>query len=206
MPKSVNDKLAIFGCGGHARSLADVALANGVEELIFIDANAKPDEKQFGFNVVTELLNNDAMGFIVALGDNQQRAVQFNLLKADNKTVDPLIANDAYIGKNATIAAGVFVGHGAHIGPNTIIGDNTIINTRCLIEHDCVIGKHSHISVNTTIAGKCRVGDFVMIGAGATVIDGVSICSYVIVGSGAVVVDDIVEPGTYVGVPARKIK
>ncbi len=76
----------------------------------------------------------------------------------------------------------------------------------CVIEHDCLIGKHSHISVNAVIAGKSQIGDFVMIGANATVIDGIKICSHVTVGAGAVVVEDITEPGTYVGVPAKNLK
>jgi len=195
--------LIIYGCGSHARSLADVALSNGIEHLIFVDDHARPDEKIFGFDVVKNVSLEPLIDCIIAMGDNQQRATFFELLQ---KNAVPLISNRAYIGKNVQIDKGVFVGHGAHIGPYTKIGANTIINTHSIIEHDCVIGKHSHISVNSVVAGKCEIGDFVMIGAGATVIDGVKISSHVIVGSGAVVVKDITEPGTYVGVPAKKVK
>ncbi len=195
--------LIIYGCGGHARSLADVALANGIEHLIFVDDQARPGEKCFGFDVIKNISLEPAAICIVAVGDNQKRAALFELLQ---KNIVALISDRAYVGKNAEIDKGVLVGHGAHVGPNTKIGVNTIVNTHCVIEHDCVIGKHSHISVNSVVAGKCEIGDFVMIGAGATVIDGVKISSHVIVGSGAVVVKDITEPGTYVGVPAKKVK
>jgi sugar O-acyltransferase (sialic acid O-acetyltransferase NeuD family) len=195
--------LVIYGCGGHARSLADVALANGIEHLIFVDDHAQPDEKQFGFDVVKTISLEKNMDCILALGDNEQRAALFESLQNDN--IITLISNHAHIGKNAQIAKGVFIANGAHIGPNTTIDVNTIINTHCVLEHDCVIGKHSHISVNAAVAGKCAIGDFVMIGIGASVIDGIKICSHVIVGAGAAVVDDITEPGTYVGLPARKI-
>jgi len=195
--------LVIYGCGGHARSLADVALGNGVEHLIFVDENAQPNEKQFGFDVVKTTSLEENMDCIPAAGDNEQRAGLFELLQ--NNNIITLISDNAYIGRNTRIAKGAFIANGAHIGPNTTIGVNTIINTHCVIEHDCVIGNHSHISVNAVVAGKSEVGDFVMIGTNASVIDNIKICSHVIIGAGAVVVQDITEPGTYVGMPARKI-
>ena len=45
-----------------------------------------------------------------------------------------------------------------------------------------------------------------MIGAGATVIEGLKITAGCMVGAGATVVDDLMEPGVYVGCPARRIK
>ncbi|HSW69971.1 MAG TPA: NeuD/PglB/VioB family sugar acetyltransferase [Gammaproteobacteria bacterium] len=194
--------LVIYGCGGHARSVADIALANGIEHLIFVDDHARPGEKMFDFDVVKNISPGPDIPCIIALGDGEQRAALFKTLE---KKVVSLISNHSHIGKNAQIGQGVFVGNGAHIGPNAKIGVNTIINTHCVVEHDCVIGRHSHISVNSIVAGKCEIGDFVMIGAGATVIDGIKICSNVMVGGGAAVVCDITEPGTYVGVPAKKL-
>ena len=44
------------------------------------------------------------------------------------------------------------------------------------------------------------------IGIGATVINCVEICEDAYIGAGAVVIDDIKENGTYVGVPAKKIR
>lgn len=204
MSKSTMEKLIIYGCGGHARSLADIALSNGVKELVFIDNNAKEGETLFGHPVVIGHDHNNGEPCLVAIGDNHIRASLFNELKELNKNLIPLIAQNAHIGVNTDIQTGVFIGGGAHIGPQTIIGENTIINTHCVIEHDCRIGKHAHISVNANIAGKCVIGDFVMVGTGATVIDNIQICDEVIIGAGAVVIDDITEPGIYVGVPARK--
>jgi len=51
-----------------------------------------------------------------------------------------------------------------------------------------------------------KVGKYTMIGAGATVSNNVSICADCMIGAGAVVVKDIVDSGTYVGVPARKLE
>jgi len=197
--------LVIYGCGGHARSVADVALSSGVEHLVFIDERAQENEKIFDFDVLTNFKDQYNKLCIVAVGDNRERALIFNKLIIGDSPVISIISNTAYLGKNAEYDLGVFVGHAAHIGPYAKIGDATLINTHCIIEHECIVGKYCHISVNAVLAGRTKIGDFVTIGAGATVIDGLNICSNVVIGAGAVVVEDICEPGVYVGVPARKV-
>jgi len=49
------------------------------------------------------------------------------------------------------------------------------------------------------------IGDRVFIGVGATVVDGITICADVTIGAGGVVIGDIIDPGTYVGVPVRRV-
>ena len=41
----------ILGCGGHARSVADIALHNGFTDLIFVDDKANKEEFIFDFPV-----------------------------------------------------------------------------------------------------------------------------------------------------------
>lgn len=69
-----------------------------------------------------------------------------------------------------------------------------------------IIGNHTHIAPHATICGRTRIGNGVFCGAGSTVIDNICICDNVIIGAGAAVVSDIAETGTYVGVPARKVR
>ena len=56
------------------------------------------------------------------------------------------------------------------------------------------------------LAGKVKIGRGAWIGIGATIINCVEICEDAYIGAGAVVIDDINENGTYVGVPAKKIR
>ena len=62
------------------------------------------------------------------------------------------------------------------------------------------------MSVGTHLAGTVHVQKHTLIGACAIVSNNISICGECTIGAGAVVVKDIDEKGTYVGVPARKMK
>lgn len=81
-----------------------------------------------------------------------------------------------------------------------------IINTGATVDHDDVICDYAHISVGAHIAGTVTIEKSTWIGAGAVVSNNLHICGRVMVGAGAAVVKNIEEQGTYVGVPARKIR
>lgn len=55
------------------------------------------------------------------------------------------------------------------------------------------------------LAGAVKVGRGSWLGIGSIVSNNVNIISDSKIGAGAVVVRDITEPGTYVGVPVRRI-
>ncbi len=200
--------LIILGFGGHARSVADVALDRGIADLMFVDVTARPGENFLGFPVVIDMPHQLAGGWEVfpAAGENAARQRQTEHAAAKSLPMSCLVSRHAYVGKGATIQDATFIAHHAHLGPMATVGRGTIINTGAVVDHDCHVGDFTHISVNTTIAGRCKIGDQVFVGAGATVIDGVRIGDRVTIGAGSTVVDDITEPGIYVGSPARPIR
>ena len=201
------DGLVVYGFGGHARSVADIALASGIRKLIFIDEAARPDETLFGFPALTtfdEPLPGGWQAF-PASGDNRTRHDQVTRILGRSWPLATLISPTATIGREARISAGCFIGHHAHVGPLTSVGTACIVNTGAVIDHECQIGDYTHVSVNSSVAGRCRIGNFVFFGTGAVMIDTVSIADSITVGAGTVVVQPLVEPGTYVGVPARKL-
>jgi UDP-N-acetylbacillosamine N-acetyltransferase len=198
--------LALLGCGGHARSVADVALAAGFETLLFVDENAKPGESILGFPVQCFMpAQSDGWEYLPCAGDNRRRLAQIRQLAAANLPVATVISPCATIGAGATVASGCFVGHHAHLGPLANIGAGCIVNTAAIVEHECVIGECSHIAVRACVAGRSRLGDCVFLGAGAVVIDSISVASNVTIGAGGVVVAAIESSGVYVGVPVRRI-
>lgn len=194
-----------YGCGGHCRSVVDVLLSNDPDaELVFIDGKAEPGEKLFGFPVIKNAGPENADGIFLTIGSNKARHDKFEII--DKNNLITIISKFSYVSRSAEIGKGCFVGNFAHIGPQVSIGANTIINTGSVVEHEVKIGSHCHIGPNSVISGRTVIGDMVFIGVGATVIDKIHICSDVMVGGGAAVVKDISEPGTYAGVPARKIR
>lgn len=198
--------LFILGFGGHARSVGDVALAAGFDDLTFVDDQAREGEEFADFPVITVLPDEiTAAGWFVfpGSGDNAQRRTQCEAARLPLAT---LVAPTASLGTQCQIGQGSFVGHQAHLGPLARIGRGVIVNSGAIIDHECVVGDFSHISVNASVAGRCRIGAQVMIGTGATIIDRISICSNVTVGAGATVVRDIEVPGVYVGTPARLLQ
>ena len=200
--KGINRKLIIIGASGHGKVVADIALLNGYNDIVFCDDNTSFTECM-GFPIVGR--TEDAIDMdgdkIVAIGNPQVRERLQDKINAVT-----LIHPDATIGINVALGAGCVVMAGGIINPNTTIGKGVIINTSASVDHDCVIGDYAHIAVGAHVCGSVRVGKRTWIGAGATVRNNTNICDDCIIGVGAAVVDDIDNPGTYVGVPAKKIK
>jgi hypothetical protein len=68
-----NNSIIIFGCGGHARSVADIILYNKPNaQLTFVDENAKMNENIWGFNVIHNYIG-EKNPFFIAIGDNYKR-------------------------------------------------------------------------------------------------------------------------------------
>lgn len=197
--------LFILGFGGHARSVADVAVAIGWNRVIFVDNNAGEDEYFSSFLAIPTLPypHDPEWQFFPAAGDNLRRRSQMEDIPGRLTT---LISPSAQLGLEAKLKEGTLVAHGAHVGPDAKIGRGVILNTHSIIEHEAQVGDFTHISVNAVVAGRSKIGSNVFLGAGAVVIDSVTVCSDVVIGAGAIVTDSIDEPGVYVGAPARRVK
>lgn len=194
------NRLIIIGASGHGKVVADIALLNGYEDIVFLDDD-ESIKRCAGFPVIGKtsgayILDGDK---IVAIGN----AIIRQRMMADIKTVT-LIHPNAVIGRNVEIGEGTVVMAGAIINPETKIGKGCIINTASSVDHDCEIGDYVHVAVGAHVCGTVLVGNRAWIGAGTTVSNNVSIAGDVVIGAGAVVVKDITEAGTYMGVPARK--
>ena len=80
-----------------------------------------------------------------------------------------------------------------------------IVNLNCTIGHDTVLEPFCTVHPGTNLSGKVHVGACTDIGTGTKVIQGLTVCQSCTLGAGSVVVRDITEPGTYVGVPAKRV-
>lgn len=200
-------KLIILGFGGHARSVADVALASGYESLVFVDEQARDEEMFLGFPVLKFFQPADPMDWcaFAASGNGLIRKLQTEAIKRHHWHAVSLIAPSATLGAGSLVNVCVFIGHHAHVGPMAKIGVGSIVNSGAIVEHECEVGEWSHVSINAAMAGRSRMGDFSMLGAGATIIDGVKVTNHVTIGAGGLVHKSIYDPGVYVGVPAKRV-
>lgn len=205
-----NKKLVIIGVNGHGKVVADIALAIGCyEEIVFL-CNFDQKKECMGFPIVGR--KEDALRFvneadyIVAIGDGEMRKQITIELENAGAIMATLIHPSAIIGSRVEIGAGTVVMPGAVINAESKIGKGCIINTSASIDHNCQLGDFVHVAVGAHLCGMVTVGHHTWIGAGAIIKNGTHICSDCLIGLGAGVVKNIKEPGTYIGVPARRME
>ena len=198
-------KLAIIGASGHGKVVADIARKNGYKEIVFLDDDESIHECG-GYPVIgksSEAGTIDA-DIIVGIGNaGIRKRIQESV--PEEKLVT-LIHPDAVIAEDVAIGAGTVVMAGAVINSGARIGKGCIINTCSSVDHDCKVGDYVHISEGSHLCGTVSVGSGTWIGAGATVSNNISICPDCMIGAGAVIVKNIDSAGTYMGVPARRIR
>lgn len=132
------------------------------------------------------------------------------------KVVNPVNIYGCKIGDNC------FIGPFVEIQKNTVIGNDTKIQSHTFIcelvniGNNCFIG-HGVMFINDLFSNggpaggdqskwkSTIIGNHVSIGSNATILP-VNICDNVVIGAGAVVTKDIINPGTYIGNPAKKLK
>ena len=213
MEKNLNNtkkRLLIIGASGHGKVVADVALKmNKWEYIAFLDQDENI-KSSLDIDVIDR--SENAFKYIkdydifVAIGNNVTREKVLEELASLGASVPVLIHSSAVLGKLVEVGIGTVIMAGAVINCCTKIGRGCIINTGATIDHDNKIGDYVHISPGANLAGTVSVGKGTWIGIGSAVINNIAITGNCIIGAGAVVTRDITEPGTYVGVPARKIK
>lgn len=200
-------KLIIIGASGHGKVIADIAVRNGYEDIVFLD-DADHIQSCAGFPVIgkTSMLSRMDGDAIVAIGNaNIRERIQESIQSQERLKLVTLIHPNAVISRRVEIGAGSVVMAGAAINSDVVIGKGCIINTGASVDHDCKVGDFVHVSVGVHVAGTCCIGQRTWVGAGAVVSNNVNICGDCMIGAGAVVIRNIEESGTYVGSPARKI-
>ena len=197
------NSLIIIGASGHGKVVADIAVLNGYEDIVFLDDDENAKECA-GWPVIGKSDAAPDGEVFVAVGKAETRKRLMELYVDRNQPI--LIHPSAVVAKDVEISEGTVVMAGAVINPGAKIGRGVIINTSSSVDHDCVVKDYCHIAVGAHLSGTVTIGEETWIGTGATVSNNVNICGGCMIGAGAVVIKNIDEPGTYVGVPARKVK
>jgi acetyltransferase-like isoleucine patch superfamily enzyme len=118
--------------------------------------------------------------------------------------------DDVFVGPFVEIQKRAVIGARSRIQSHAFICELVTIGADCFIGHG-VMFINDDFSTGRPARGDqslwkpTYVHDRVSIGSNATILP-VRICERAVIGAGAVVTSDIVEPGIYVGNPARKVR
>jgi len=203
MNQDKNRRLIIIGASGHGKVVADIAELCGYSDIVFFDDDSTVKECA-GYSVNTIPADLPEGDVFVAIGNPEVRKAFMD--KYSERFFPVLIHPSAVVARSAGIGAGTAVMAGAVINSDSVIGNGCIINTCASVDHDCVIGDYVHIAVGAHLSGTVNVGHQTWVGAGAIVSNNIDICGSCVIGAGAVVTEDITKPGTYVGIPAAKLR
>lgn len=120
------------------------------------------------------------------------------------------IGDDVFVGPFVEIQRGVVIGRGTRVQSHAFICELVTIGEECFISHGVKFvndpfTRGGPARGDQSLWKSTRIGNRVSIGTNATLLP-VTVCDDVVIGAGAVVTKDILEPGFYVGNPARKLK
>lgn len=191
-------KKALIGFGGHAR---EIMAQMGVNLICFVDDKYKIEGTNF-----LSTFNPREYSLIVAVADSKDRFDIIQRLPKETKYFTWIHPTALILGKDIEIGEGSFIGANSILTTNIQIGKHAILNRANHIGHDCSIGDYFSAMPGSIVSGNVIIGDEVYLGTNASIKEKLSICSSVKIGLNAAVVKSIEEPGTYVGVPAKKIR
>lgn len=206
-------KIIVIGGGGHAKVVISILKKLGNYKVAgYTDIDNKGNilgVQYLGNDETLEglFLNKNIKNAAIGIGqiknvESRKEAIE-NLTKIGFE-FPVIISPNAVVNEDVKIGQGTVVMDGVIINSSSIIGDFSIINTKSSIDHDCKIGDYVHIAPGVTISGGVTIGRNSLIGTGATIIQYKGIGENIIIGAGSVVVNDLIESGTYAGIPARK--
>ena len=206
--------IVIIGAGGFGREVAwlieDINKENKEWNLLgFVDDNEEIQGKEInGYKVVgnIEWLKNQELYVVNAIGDPIIKKKVMERLQGSKNKYPVLIHPSVIYSDKVTFGEGSIICAGNIITVNIEIGKHVIINLDCTIGHDAKIGDYSTILPSVNVSGDVDIEECVSVGTGSAIIQGIKIGNNTIVGAGGVVINDLCEPGTYVGVPVKKIK
>ena len=206
-------ELILVGGGGHCRSVAEAARAQGWHIKGVLDPAMKPGEESFGLICLGDDDSipqfADECEFICTVGAIGVPELRNKIISKMEKTgvkFATVIAPTAYVATDAVIGEGTVVLNRVVINANVKIGRNVILNTGSIVEHDSTVGDSTHVSTGAIMNGNCHVGRDCFVASGSIMMHGTSIGDRVVVGVGSTVSKNLTEPGVYLGSPARKIK
>lgn len=196
-------KIAIIGAGGFGREVKQQILDNdqNLEVYFFVDDQYVSDS-----SLPISKLDVDEFYVVVAIGDPKTRKRIVDSLPDNTKFFTFIHKSAQIFDNNVQIGEGSIICANVIITTNVKLGKHTHLNLSTTIGHDTSIGDFFTTAPGAKVSGNCEIGNCVYIGTNASIREKIRISNDVIIGLNSGVVSSIDEPGTYVGLPVRKVK
>lgn len=202
--------IILIGSGGHAVSVAGVALAAGYKIICFVDRYKKSD-KLMGLDVFSNfptVAEIEKPNIAIAIGHNYMRQKVYEELMSSKLSIKfpPLIHPSAIISEFCEIHEGSVIMPGSIIGIGAKIGRFCLINTAASIDHNSEMSDFSSLGPGVVTGGGVKIGERTAISLRAAIMHGVTIAEDCVVGASSYANKDISKNQIAYGIPARKIR
>ena len=210
------NQIVIFGAGGFGREIQ--WLIERINEVSpqweikgYIDDGVSSGTVIDGYSVLGGseylLTYESELAVACAVGNARTRKKIIDNISRNKKLTFPnLIDPSVHMSKRIEFGRGNLICAANILTVDIQIGDFNIINLDCTVGHDVEMASYITIYPSVNISGCVSIGELCEIGTGTQIIQEKEITDEVIIGAGSVIMKDVKESGTYVGVPARKIK
>lgn len=204
--------IAIVGAGAfgrevlcHIKDCENESNLDNKVKYIFLDDNFSKNSKLMDCEVLQiKNLKFSNYNVVVSIGNS--------ILRSDIvKDLPENISYSTFIHPSVIMSDKILINEGSIVSPGCIFTTNIAVGKHChfnlhvTVGHDTKIGNFFSAAPGVNISGNCNIGNNVYVGTGAAIKQGITIVDNVTIGMGAVVVKDILEEGTYVGNPSRRL-
>ena len=207
------NNIVIIGASGFGREVAWLIENSDNWNVIgFVDDNKDLENKSVNdypvLGTIDFLLNvNEKTNVVVAIGNPRIRKKIVERLQSNTNISFPnIVDKDVIIDKTVMLGFGNIICKGNILTTNIEIGNFNHINLNCTVGHDVQFNDYITVYPGVNISGNVIINDCVEVGTGTKIIQGKKIVKETVIGAGSVVVKDIIENGTYIGVPAKQMK
>lgn len=113
------------------------------------------------------------------------------------------IHRTAVVDSSSTIGAGCYIAPFVIVASNSEIGDDCLICPYCLISHRVTVGQGVLMQPYAMIAGSSSVGNYCRFNVRSVLLDQLHMVDRAELGASSMATKDLLEPGYYLGSPAR---
>jgi sugar O-acyltransferase (sialic acid O-acetyltransferase NeuD family) len=150
----------------------------------------------------------EPLDVVVGIGDPKVIGKVATTLQANNHLHFPNLIHPTAVGdwERIQLGQGNLITAASIFTTDIVVGSFNVFNLNVTVGHDASIGDYNVLNPTVNISGAVKMGDRILVGTGAQILQQLKIASDSIIGAGAVVSKSILEPGTYVGIPAKKLE